>query len=123
MKRDEWVRVKSESELRPGMAVQLRNCMWCGKRETLTLLNATRASKIADAPGNVMEVSRSKDAWTVIGGCGSRPCVFYGAIEDHRLFRLADWNFDEASDDTTAPVRVLVGAETGTTVTKARAGK
>ncbi len=130
MKRDEWVWVKSESELRPGMAVQARPCRWCGRRETMVLLTsiATTADTFVTADGARGSRGEAR-AWKTSRQC-PKPLtiyadrsVFVGTIRDGRLYRLADWNFDEASDDTTAPVRELVGAETGTTVTKARAGK
>ena len=112
MKRDEWVRVKSESELRPGMAVQLRNCLWCGKRETQTIVRIKPSSGYCVNPVGVMRETNSTIGFVGVGNCrGERSQAFDNAIREGRLYRLADWQFDEASDETTAPAKVLVGVE------------
>jgi hypothetical protein len=113
MKRDEWIRVKSESELRPGMAVQLRNCAWCGTRETLVILpGTTTASPMVELPGGSRAASISANSFKTTKRCKAPNRSQFGlAISQGRLYRLADWNFDETSDDTTAPVRELVEVE------------
>jgi hypothetical protein len=106
MKRDEWVRVKSEDELRPGMAVQVRPCLQCEKEVSLTLFSIEKGR-----PGDVCDCG-AKSGWaSTHDDCAHRLSCFCDAIATGRLYRLADWNFDETSDDTTAPVKVLVGTE------------
>jgi hypothetical protein len=86
--RDPWTRVKDESELREGMAVQLRPCALCSRVETQFLL------------GTFLSV-----AWVNTGCCTvSR---FSIAIGEGRLYRLAD---DQLADDA-EPATVVRGRE------------
>jgi hypothetical protein len=86
--KDEWVRVKSEDELRAGMTVEVRPCQWCGRVERGLLLHSERATPSTVGPDGSLEPAKSKVGWTVGGRCRTKPVQFWEAIRDGRLFRL-----------------------------------
>lgn len=91
--RDEFVLVKSEDELRPGMCVELRTCAVCGKRE--------RAILNAESPSS--DPTRGKSAWTTLPDEVHYKRKRFGiAIRERRLYRLID---DDTAADETATTR------------------
>ena len=89
--KEEWVRVRSEDELAPGMVVRLDPCLRCGRSETVILAREATGEQIsafgwlyngaiADAPSR---------AFFPVPDCdGSDFCAFDGAIREDRLFKL-----------------------------------
>lgn len=108
MSSDAWILVTSESELREGMAVQLRPCIWCGRAENLILLRKARTTIFMRAPGGEIEVAPSGSiSYSYLGDCRrtSDHGNFSPAIADRRLFRLRP---DQLSEATTAEKRKVV---------------
>jgi len=107
--RDLWVRVRDESELREGMAVQLRPCSWCKRVETFFLGRRDRrpcidmSGTISDPEDGFMTTGRCEQAF----GTGIAPG---DAVRTGRLFRLSD---DALSTDaaTTERARERVTAK------------
>ena len=103
--KDEWVRVKSEDELRAGMAVQIRNCRWCGRRETVILTARTPGSVLAVGPGGQIEDPSSAFGWIQAGACMAKArarslpgTLMGGAVREGRVFRLADSELTDLSE-------------------------
>ncbi len=92
-KRDPWVQVKSDNELRAGMTVEVRPCSWCKKVVRHVLLRS-------DGIGFGVFTN---DVWTKSIRFTAMPILCVGdgsigfphAIREGRLFRLAD---DQLSD-------------------------
>ena len=104
MARDEFVLVKSEDELRPGMCVELRPCLRCGKRDRRILTGALGRGDTVDVDGIV---SRAVIFYAT-GICPPSPgfrgdtCGFSRSIRERRLYRLRD---DDTAADETATTR------------------
>lgn len=95
MKRDEWVRVKSESELRAGMCLQLLSCVYCGGTHRFILLRREHRQTPCDGPhGKCLGWETTPRCTQPAGLCGSPT-----AIREGRLYRLADSQLTE--DETT----------------------
>jgi len=94
-KRDDgWVRVESEDELRPGLVVQLRPCLWCGVTEINLLGRETElGAEARTIDGGIEEMSRP---FVVELSCHIGAADYEHAIRDGRLYRLAPF----ASDGT-----------------------
>lgn len=91
MAKDEWVRVRSEDELRAGMTVELRPCSWCGKRERFMLFRVTGRFAALSATGECFKAR----IFSVPSTCereGYRrdETGFFVSIREGRLYRLAD---------------------------------
>ncbi len=106
MKRDEWVRVMSESELTVGMLLKWPDI---GGANTAMILAVETDIPCDDCQESTVgfELSDDPEWFRAEGQINCLTCD----IREGRLYRLADWNFDERADDTTAPVRELVGTE------------
>lgn len=115
-KGDAWIRVKSVSELRPGMTVEDRPCGRCAKRHRAILLRPAKAGDRLDN-GNAL---RPCDE---CGSCGfmttftcdhlprgfaPRARCFCLAIPEGRLFRLTP---DATHETTNTRVRERAAAE------------
>lgn len=104
MAREEWIRVQSEEELRPGMAVQLRPCKWCGRKaETFFLGDAEKADAFVYRPDGSFGPSSSTVAYHVRGRCGAFADDEYrwqpgNAIRRGKVFRLNDLPGDQATE-------------------------
>ena len=99
--RDEWVRVESEGELRPGMAVQLRPCA-CGSEETAVLL----CCELRTPPDE-----RGMFRWLGIGWCyHERHSRLGNSVRDGRLYRLRDL---PAEETTTVATKRRVSVKAG----------
>ena len=94
--RDEWVRVESEDELRPGMAVQVRPCRWCRKTHVRILLRFDKGLW-------VLPHRSCGPYYTVRAG-------YYFAIREGRLYRLRDL---PAEDTTTVATKRRVSVKAG----------
>jgi hypothetical protein len=85
---DEWVPVKSEAELRPGMLLLLKQCGGCSSRH-IFILTAVVDAEGFDVGGMRHEVPTR--SWrTQPPACTSRPYTFEFAIPQRRLFRHQD---------------------------------
>ena len=99
---DEWVLVKSEDELRPGMCVELRPCRYvCGRIHRFVLIGreprATWCSRLS--------THLTCRGWLFVGdGCNDRPLCTYSAIRERRLYRLID---DDTAADETATTKQI----------------
>ena len=90
--RDEFVLVKSESELAPGMCVELRPCKTTGKRERFFVLGRERRK--SSCPLCV-----KCRGWKTSSGA---MCMEMNCIGERRLYRLRD---DDTAADETATTR------------------
>jgi len=100
--KDPWIKVESESELREGMAVQSRPCIWCGRTETVILARRYPASDVARGPDGTT-ASVSKWCWDAPGRCRPYRVHMGKPIREGRLFRLSD---DALSTDTATTERM-----------------
>lgn len=107
--RDEWVRVESEDELRPGMAVQLRPCMFCGNAETFFLTRQVPAFPAVREDGS-WSPDIGKQFLLVGGRCHPGPSQFTRAIRERRLYRLRDL---PAEETTTVATKRRVSVKAG----------
>lgn len=93
MAKDEWVRVKSEDELRVGMTVEIRPCALCLERERFVLLSrdsdVTCCTYCATGCRGWHAAGRLCDA--------HRPFCLISCIPRGTLYRLAD---SDTIDDT-----------------------
>lgn len=104
MKRDEFVLVKSEDELRPGMCVELRPCQWCGKRDRFMLMSKEPASGLFLDPDGTASPAETKWEFATAGKCDDNGVIaFKYAIPNRRLYRLRD---DDTAADETATTRL-----------------
>lgn len=99
MAKDEWVRVKDESELRAGMTVELRPCMFCHRKERQLILSELGTRTIRDHNGN-RYLGRG---FVVTGSCNPEglladSAAFYRPVRDGRLYRLADSQLADLSE-------------------------
>ena len=81
--KDEWVRVKSEDELRAGMTVEVRICFGCNRRERFVLMSRERRATsgcTSHAKCVGWEITRARCGWTDF--CTTR------TIREGRLFKL-----------------------------------
>ena len=111
--RDEWVRVESEDELRPGMAVQLRPCRWCGRVDTFWL--GEEVPPCAFVPrnpdGSIAKLARrafekrGRNCPAAVRTHGQ----FASAIRECRLYRLRDLPAEETTVATKRRVSVKAG--------------
>lgn len=98
MTRPDWVLVKGESELRVGMCVELRPCVWCNRRERLII--SKRKSPTTGYATNPSGIRFSiSHAWHVLGRCRAEPVAFSQTIRERRLYRLADEQLDETTTE------------------------
>jgi len=101
-KREEWVRVKSEDELRIGLTVQLRPCVWCGRTENETIIAEVEVHPMAHSPRG-WQPSKATRAFDVVGSCqrsmDAGPLTQYDEdISEGRLYRLADDQLTDLSE-------------------------
>lgn len=91
-----WVRVKSESELRAGMCVELRTCSWCLKRHRRILTAQLPSSARLHCADGTIRSGKGHVSWDSIpGACPkskfpNRPFCLDRAIREGRLYRLSD---------------------------------
>lgn len=95
---DEWIRVKDEGELRPGMVVRETPCD-CGMVH-ITFLVKPAKSEPCEFCGECI-------GWRIANPCDRGPvdgefCLME-ALHEGRLFRLAPSQLSDLSDSTTAP--------------------
>lgn len=86
-----WVQVKSEDELRPGLTVELRPCGFCGRRERQVLLRMGEKTLSLHHSGDLLPGSGK--GWFVAPGLclnPRRPFDVSAAIPAGRLWRLSD---------------------------------
>jgi hypothetical protein len=99
--RDPWVPVRSESELRAGMAVQLRPCRYCGERDFMVIGEPRPLptdAMLLDTDGSWRSVGDGATTdWPVYGrtcrssiGRSGKVDVLTRAIRERRLYRLSD---------------------------------
>lgn len=83
--RDEWIRVESESDLAPGMVVQVRPCQGCRRIETEVLFRHNRT-------GPPCSICGTCAGWFNSGCQADRPfgSCLRESISEGRLFRLAN---------------------------------
>jgi hypothetical protein len=104
--RDEWVRVRSADELRVG-AYELRNCLWCGKRERFFVLREVPPSVLTYEPS--AQTTRftlpGEMAFATAGKCreSGNVSIFALAISQGRLYTLATSQQSDESERATAP--------------------
>ncbi len=98
-KRDPWVQVKSEDELRAGMAVQLRPCA-CGRRETLFIaaLHDGGGPRTVRDPGGFIRTATGVMVEFLCKHHGYKQCAVDRSIREGRLFRLADDQLTDLSE-------------------------
>jgi len=106
MTRDPWKLVTDEAQLRVGMAVELRPCHACGRRERRILLNRHPAA----ATFYCYETGRSEKSvsaysWEAAGRCEPSFTRWQpgSAIRERRLYALID--DDTAADETSVTRR------------------
>jgi hypothetical protein len=89
--RDEWVRVKSERELRAGMCVELRRCRHCG-RDHRMIISRVVLDERPCPEGRSIGYTRKE-----IGGCQDYvDHCWCKCIDEGRLYRLADSQLTES---------------------------
>lgn len=87
MMRDPWKLVTSVGELRAGMTVELRPCIWCGADEAVTLLYTVRAASHSSAPDGTTRKHSASKIWKVDSRCLSEKfVVFDRAVKEGRLY-------------------------------------
>ncbi|MEO8215121.1 MAG: hypothetical protein ABI560_18120 [Myxococcales bacterium] len=101
-----WIRVKTESDLRAGMTVELRPCGFCGRRERLILLGVEEKHLSLHHSGDMLP-GQGKGWRAAPGLCLNprRPVDLSVAISTGRLWRLADEFLNES---TTTDVETVV---------------
>lgn len=106
MSKDQWVRVKSEDEVRPGIWVRSTPCETCGRAETVFVVRYETSEErqrpclqCGDVHRGVAVIGSCHDGWTT---------CFVDEIRNGHLFRLADHVFESETISTRA--RVTAGA-------------
>lgn len=88
------VKVRSESELRPGMTVWTKNCEKCGGHSRVLLAAVPHSPDCGTKHGPCT----ARSAWTFIGGCprgsGVSTC-FHDSIKVGRLYRARPFGQQE----------------------------
>jgi hypothetical protein len=109
MTRDPWKLVMSVDELRVGLCVEFRTCVWCGRKDRTILLRKTKSpTGLICLPGGD-RIPDDGSVWIVARRCRlsskpHRPDVALGpAIRERRLYALID--DDTAADETTVTRR------------------
>ncbi len=99
-KRDPWVQVKSEDELRAGMAVQLRPCVWCGRIETFVLTRDGGTYTGFAAGHDGRHYRENARIFTSAGRCRNSVEEWLPSrmVREGRLFRLADDQLADLSE-------------------------
>lgn len=92
MKRDGWIQVEREDELRAGALVEIRPCAFCGKTERMILLRpvvTTSGASLTEAG----DFAAAGACWSVAPGLcvnPGRPFDPSAAIATGRLWRRAE---------------------------------
>ena len=98
--KEKLTRVTSESQLFPGVLVELRQCLMCGKaRERAILTRRVNRPKECDVCG------QCDRGWHVAGGCCPRRTVCYtAAIDEGRLYLVDPFTEQEQRTTTSNPM-------------------
>ena len=107
----DWVRVKSEKELRPGIWVRSAPCASCGRPETVFVV---RLEVDTERKAPCISCGAVHRGQVVVGSCDdSWSKCFVDEIRGGHLFRLADHVFE--SETALTRSRETVGANERTT--------
>ena len=97
--KEEWVRVESESELRPGMTVEQRGCENCVRTERMVLLRENFRESV-DSDGVIYPPRRG--FFIAPPACdGSDGVDLELVVAEGALYRLSDLTDDSETTDAT----------------------
>lgn len=103
---DGWIRVESEAELRPQMAVWLRPCPRCGRGEVHLIVREVESWPVSVLPdGSKTSTPAGARGWSTVGRCtpwDGRHDTYWRIIADGKLYRLA---LPDATDTTSEAER------------------